>query len=568
MLLNGNTLVNLEIFRNNTDYTEKGSLFSILNHTQTPFGKRLLRKWIGRPLITLDALNERISAVEELMHTSNPQKACLEALLRQLPDIEKGLTRVHYGKSSPTELIQVLDAFYRISCMSSDHTFESPLLNTLVHALPLIQRDIQEFRSAIRLTYQSNDRLDTFFHSEEQWPEIPKEKNNIAFVEASLDKHLETLKASTGLCDLEYVTVAGVEYLVQVSNKSMQKVPMDWIKLSGTKAVSRFQDKHIMALVKDRERHKELLFLATQEAYKTFLSQVAEKYDGLRRVVSHLAQLDCLLSLCKASQQVNYVKPTFGSQLCVMGARHPMTEQLLETKEYVPNDILFTEESKTMVLTGPNMGGKSSYVRQVALIAIMGQIGSYVPATSATLKLLDAVYTRMGASDHMIRGESTFMVELNETSEIMKHATSRSLVILDELGRGTSTHDGQAIAYAVLTHFIEEIKSITLFVTHYPLLQIPHQLRNCHMSYMVNDEDEVVFLYKLVDGIAMHSFGINVARLANIPVSILTRAKQISMQAQQEMERKQTQLKLVRCVLMQDDTSVVKALVEKLEKLN
>jgi DNA mismatch repair protein MSH3 len=177
----------------------------------------------------------------------------------------------------------------------------------------------------------------------------------------------------------------------------------------------------------------------------------------------------------------------------VLDGRHPIVERLPSTKSYVANDIHFTNSQKAMILTGPNMGGKSSYIRQIALIAIMAQIGSYVPATRATLSIFDAVHTRMGASDNMMRGESTFMVELHETADIMKQATSRSLVILDELGRGTSTHDGQAIAYAVLEHFVKEIKAVTLFVTHYPSLgkiasMFPEQVRNCYMSFLEEDE--------------------------------------------------------------------------------
>lgn len=216
--------------------------------------------------------------------------------------------------------------------------------------------------------------------------------------------------------------------------------------------------------------------------------------------------------------QSNYCKPTLtnDTQIHVVGGRHPIIERF--SSVYVPNDIHLTDLRRSMILTGPNMGGKSSYIRQIALISIMAQIGSYVPARLATLGILDAVYTRMGASDNMMRGESTFMVELHETSDIMKQATPKSLVILDELGRGTSTHDGQAIAYAVLKHFVQEIKSITLFVTHYPSLgklatMYPEQVRNCYMSYIEekqgkeDDISNIVFLYKLVDGIAMNSYG-------------------------------------------------------------
>lgn len=206
------------------------------------------------------------------------------------------------------------------------------------------------------------------------------------------------------------------------------------------------------------------------------------------------------------------MKPAFTneSKIDVIDSRHPIIEQ---SSTYVPNDIQFTDTQRAMILTGPNMGGKSSYIRQIALISIMGQIGSYVPAASATLGILDAVYTRMGASDNMMRGESTFMVELHETSDIMKQATSKSLVILDELGRGTSTHDGQAIAFAVLDHFIKETQSITLFVTHYPCIgkleiKYPGKVRNCYMSYIEEqDISNIVFLYKLVNGIATDSYG-------------------------------------------------------------
>lgn len=255
----------------------------------------------------------------------------------------------------------------------------------------------------------------------------------------------------------------------------------------------------------------------TNSAY----SEISEKYETFRQVVNCLAHIDCLLSLSTIASQTDYVRPEFTdeeSKIEVVAGRHPIVEKLTT---YVPNDIHFgggNGRPKAMILTGPNMGGKSSYIRQIALICIMAQIGCYVPATSAKLGILDAVYTRMGASDNMMRGESTFMVELHETSDIMKQATSRSLVILDELGRGTSTHDGQAIAHAVLHYFLQEIKSITLFVTHYPSLGklvnvFPDQLVNGYMSYLQeegageNGIENIVFLYKLVDGIAMNSYG-------------------------------------------------------------
>ena len=227
--------------------------------------------------------------------------------------------------------------------------------------------------------------------------------------------------------------------------------------------------------------------------------------------------LDCLLSLAEVASQSGYVKPEFADQtgIHIQQGRHPMVEQLL-LDAYVPNDIaLSSSETRALLITGPNMGGKSSYVRATALIAIMGQIGSYVPAASAKLGMLDAVFTRMGAFDNMMAGESTFMVELSETSDILKQASSRSLVILDELGRGTSTHDGVAIAHAVLSHVVQEVKCLTLFITHYQTLSgmakayQNGELRNVHMRFTESGEDgqDITFLYEVGEGVAHRSYG-------------------------------------------------------------
>ncbi|KAL1933574.1 hypothetical protein VTP01DRAFT_7664 [Rhizomucor pusillus] len=542
MLLNGNTMANLEIYRNSTDYSEHGSLFWILNHTSTRFGRRLLRKWVGRPLVDVAQLNERIDAIDELMTTDNPKKAKAQGLLKQLPDIEKGLSRIHYGRSSQSEVVQILNALLRIanSCQNvQGYKFRSSLLNRIFDQLPTIREDVLSFLTVIDPDAES--KID-FLRSEEKWPEIPRHKQDIANVERELKDYLLTERKQTGITNLEFVHVAGIEYLLEVKNTFVKKVPREWIKISGTKAVSRFHTPFLLTKLKEREQHKERLTIACEDAYRKFLAEISEKYESFRDIVLALAQLDCLFSLATVANQPNYVKPTFSKEakIKVKKGRHPMVEKLLGTL-YVPNDIDFdVNRYRTMVLTGPNMGGKSSYIRQVALIVIMGQIGSYVPAESAELGVLDAVYTRMGALDNMLAGESTFMVELHETSDIMKQATPRSLVILDELGRGTSTHDGMAIAYAVLKHFITKVKSITLFVTHYPFLaelasEYSESTTNGHMSFLENKEGDftsVIFLYKLVRGVAMRSYGLNVARLADIPKSVI----QLAQSKSEEME--------------------------------
>lgn len=281
----------------------------------------------------------------------------------------------------------------------------------------------------------------------------------------------------------------------------------------------------------ERDQHKESLAAACDDAFKAFLARISEFYQQLRDTVQSLALLDCLLSLATVAAQPDYCKPKFVDEpvLSIVNGRHPMIERLM-TDAYVPNSISLSSNSlRALLVTGPNMGGKSSYVRQNALIAIMAQIGSFVPAESAELGLLDAVFTRMGAFDNLLAGESTFMVELSETSDILKAATPRSLVILDELGRGTSTQDGVAIAYAVLEHMVRTVRSMTLFVTHYPILgavadQWHGEVGCVHMKFEKEDdggEENITFLYQVENGLAYRSYGLNVARLAGLPESTI-----------------------------------------------
>lgn len=353
-----------------------------------------------------------------------------------------------------------------------------------------------------------------------------------------------------------YTTVSGIEYLIEVQNdkNSLGLVPASWAKISGTKKVSRFHTPSVIKMLRERDQHKESLAAECDIAFLKFLAEISTKYQELRDCVQALATLDCLFSLATVANQPNYCKPEFTSETSieVVGGRHPMVEQLL-IDAYVPNDIsLYAASKRAMIVTGPNMGGKSSYVRQVALISIMAQIGSYVPAASARLGLLDAVFTRMGAFDNMMAGESTFMVELSETSDILKMATDKSLVILDELGRGTSTHDGVAIAHAVLDYVVREVECMCLFVTHYPLLaafgeRFSGEVMNAHMRFTEggaeggekSGDEEITFLYTIGEGVAHRSYGLNVARLAGIPQACLQTAAVKSTQLEMELKERE-----------------------------
>ncbi|KAI9796319.1 MAG: Mismatch repair protein msh3 [Piccolia ochrophora] len=573
MLLNGNTLTSLEIYRNQTDYSGKGSLFWTLDRTKTRFGQRLLRKWVGRPLLDKDKLQERVAAVEELKQGG--QIAMVEKLKSLLSrtkcDLERGLIRIYYGKCTRPELLTILQTMQRIanefaSGGGTRHAgFETKIINDAVSTLPTVGDVVVAALEKINAEAARADDKCALFRENEETDEIADHKLGIASVEQELDAHRAVAAEKLRRKRLDYVKVAGVEVcskvplrpisskqieqnLIEVENTQLKHVPASWLKISGTKKQSRFHTPEVVRLMRQRDQHREALAAACDAAFAALLASIAAKYQTLRDCVLALACLDCLLSLADVASQPGYVKPEYtdGACISVTQGRHPMVEQLL-LDTYVANDIaLSSTATRALLITGPNMGGKSSYVRQIALIAIMGQIGSYVPAASAKLGMLDAVFTRMGAFDNMMAGESTFMVELSETSDILKQASSRSLVILDELGRGTSTHDGVAIAHAVLEHVVREVKCMTLFVTHYQTLSqlaggFEHEeLKNVHMRFAETGEGgrDITFLYEIGEGVAHRSYGLNVARLANIPQSVLDVAAIMSQQLEEEVKRK------------------------------
>lgn len=399
----------------------------------------------------------------------------------------------------------------------ADAGFRSAMINEAVAALPTIAKYVLAYLEKINPQAAKDDDKYGFFREEEESEDITEHKLGIASVEHELDEHRAIAAEKVRKKKVEYVTVAGIEYLIEVGNDQLKNVPASWAKISGTKKVSRFHTPEVVRLIRERDQHKEALAAACDVSFASLLADISAKYQSFRDCVQALATLDCLLSLATIANQEGYVKPEYTDSTCISieQGRHPMVEQLL-LDAYVPNDTnLATARTRGLLITGPNMGGKSSYVRQVALIAIMGQIGSYVPAESARLGMLDAVFTRMGAFDNMMAGESTFMVELSETSDILKQATPRSLIILDELGRGTSTHDGVAIAQAVLDYVVRNIKSLTLFITHYQNLSAlakgfeNGELRNVHMRFREVGEGgrDITFLYEIGEGVAHRSYG-------------------------------------------------------------
>jgi len=611
MLINGTTLESLEVYRNATDHSEKGSLLWALDKTRTRFGQRLLRKWIGRPLLNQEQLEERVAAVEELLENQSTMKVDkLTGMLSSIrTDLERSLIRIYYGKCTRPELLSTLQVLQKIAMefmrvtSQADAGFKSQLISQAISSLPAIGDIVTSYLDKINPEAARKDDKYAFFRDEDETDDITNHKLGIAAVEQDLDAHLKDaaakLKKKT---PLGYVTVAGIEYLIEVNNTEIKNVPASWAKISGTKKVSRFHTPEVMRLMNERDQHKEALAAACDAAFTALLQSIAGDYQPLRDAVASLATLDCLLSLAQVAALPGYSKPVFLPPdtlptISITEGRHPIAEHTLPNG-YIPfTSSLSSPSPLAHLITGPNMGGKSSYVRAVALLVLLAQIGCFVPATAMSLTLSDAIYTRMGARDNLFAGESTFMVEVSETAAILRSATPRSLVILDELGRGTSTHDGAAIAHAVLDYVVRETRCLTLFITHYQsLARVAEGLgegraKCVHMRFTAqrpenargkaiengNDGDkegdgadeEITFLYEVAEGVAHRSYGLNVARLARIPRKVLDVAARKSREMEEEVKvrRLRGAARLLEDVLRTGDPDQLEHLVSGIEQL-
>nr|XP_046243833.1 DNA mismatch repair protein Msh3 isoform X2 [Scatophagus argus] len=550
VILSAATLRNLEILNNQTDGGVKGSLLWVLDHTRTPFGRRLMRKWVSQPLTDLQSISARQEAVQEILESHSLTLNSIRSLLSHLPDLERGICSIYHKKSSTQEFYLISSSLSRLglelqALLPAIHSqISSTLLRGLLLDTPDLLAPAHSFLKVLNEKAAKSGNKTELFSDLSGFPVLRERKDQIQAVVSEILNHRKEIRLVLKAPALDYTTVSGQEFLIEVKNSLSSTVPPDWAKISSTKAVSRYHSPFLVERYRKLLQLREQLLLDCQREWTSFLDQFGENYHTMKRAISHLATMDCLFSLAEVAKQGDYCRPEVCEsqrQIVIRDGRHPAIDLLMgEHNQYVPNlTELQGDGRRTMIITGPNMGGKSSYIRQVALICIMAQMGSYVPASEAHLGMLDGIYTRMGASDNIYKGRSTFMEELTEASEIISHATQRSLVILDELGRGTSTHDGIAIAYATLEYFIREVKALTLFVTHYPPLcelerVYPEHVSNYHMAFLLNEPDIttdtddgevqpefITFLYQLTEGAAGRSYGLNVARLADIPDPIL-----------------------------------------------
>jgi DNA mismatch repair protein MutS len=535
LLLDPTTLRHLEIVEA-AGGGRDGSLLDELDRTITAMGGRMLRAWILRPLVAVDAIRERLDAVEQLAFRAADRGRFRDAV-KDVQDLERLVARVALGTAGPRDLAAVkqsLSVVPRVRTLVAD--VEAPLIRSLAAALD----DVAEVRDRIEATLTPEPPLlarDGGFTRDGVDPELDDLRTVSRSGKQIIADMEERERGRTGIASLKirYNRVFG--YYIEVSKSNLHAVPADYHRKQTIAGGERF----ITPALKEHEEKvlaaDERILARELEIFERLRAAVAAEAPRIQASARALAALDALASLAESAAVNNYTKPRVheGDDLVVVDGRHPVVERRTASagQAFVPNDLMLNgTDCQLVVLTGPNMGGKSTYLRQTALIAVMAQAGSFVPAREAKLAVVDRIYARVGASDNITRGQSTFMVEMQETAHILHTATSRSLVVLDEIGRGTATFDGLSIAWAVAEFLATnpKVRPKTLFATHYHELTDLADATPGVVNYHVDArewKDEIIFLRKIVPGRSDRSYGIQVARLAGLPRPVVERAREI-----------------------------------------
>ena len=535
MSLSPVTRANLELTETLRGREKRGTLLWVLDKTSTSMGKRMLRSWVEQPLLSSEAINHRLNAVESLVRQT-VQRGDLIEELHYICDLERMMTRTVYGSANPKEiytLAQTCEYLPRLKERAA--SCRCPELDALADQIDPLQ-DIQSMICAAidpdaPSTLKDGGVIAKGYHPEVD--ELRSIRDNTKGVLASLETRL---REETGIPKLKigYNHVFG--YYIEVSNSYKNLVPESYIRKQTLTSGERYITQELKDLESKILGAHERLIALEHRLFTELMQQISAKLDRIQRTANAVAELDVLAALAQVAAENNYCRPIVddGDELNIMEGRHPVVEQMLKGSLFVPNDTtLNCGEDRCLIITGPNMAGKSTYMRQNALIALMAQIGSFVPASQCRLGVVDAIFTRIGASDDLSAGQSTFMVEMTEVAEILKHATPKSLVVLDEIGRGTSTFDGMSIARAVVEHISDPAKGLgckTLFATHYHELTelegtVPG-VKNYNIAVKKRGED-ITFLRRIVRGPADDSYGIEVAKLAGLPGTVTRRAHEV-----------------------------------------
>ena len=532
MALDSRTRRNLELFEGGRGGQRELSLLAAIDRTRTAMGSRLLRRWLGQPLLDLAALERRLDAVHSF-HRDGLARGAVAAMLSGVADLERIMGRVAAGSVSPRELLALKAGLEELPGLREQvaglgegmqwlHSglLPAPDVVALIDAAidPEPSGSVGE-GGVIRRGF--SDRID----------ELKDASVDARQYIAGLE---QKERERTGIRSLRvgYNQVFG--YYIEVAKSQAASLPDDYIRRQTLTNAERY----IVPELKEYESRvlnaREQLAAEEQDTYRRVCSQVEESAALIARTASAVAELDVLAGLAAAAVENGYVRPSVdaGPEIRIREGRHPVVERVLPVGEYVPNNVELSADSRVLVLTGPNMAGKSTYIRQVALITLLAQVGSFVPAAEAHIGIVDRIFTRVGLQDDLATGQSTFMVEMVETAAILNQATPRSLVVLDEIGRGTSTYDGMSIARAVIEHLHNDprLGCKTLFATHYhELTQLAASLPGVrNFSVAVAEEgNDVVFLHRIVPGGADKSYGVHVARLAGLPLGVVNRAWEV-----------------------------------------
>jgi len=570
------SLRSLEVLQTIRTESKKGSLLDCLDETLTGMGGRMIRSWLCMPLCDLGAIELRQDAIEELKDT-DARLADIRKLLSTIADPERIAARISTFRATPRDLVALASTLRKI---------------------PGLRKILQEFNADLltRLTGQcdSMDELADLLETAIE-PQCPSHLRDGGVIKAGFSKELDRLRSisaggqnwlrnyqkqqaqRTGIQNLKvgYNKVFG--YYIEITHSSADKVPADYVRKQTIKNAERYVTEELKEYETRILGAEEKALELEQQIFEDLRRQAARYVGRLQSLAATVAQLDCLAALAYLARRRNYTRPTIttGGELIIHDGKHPVLAETMGP-EFVPNDVeVGVEAGDIIIITGPNMSGKSTYIRQTALLVLMAQAGSFIPARDATIGLVDKIFTRVGASDELVRGQSTFMVEMTETANIINNATEKSLVILDEVGRGTSTYDGLALAWAITEHIANKIKCRTLFATHYheltELAELFTNIKNCNVAVR-EWMDEVVFLHKILPGGTDKSYGIHVAKLAGVPKSILDRSKEILEELQSSFAKEATSDRLARHKTKQPDRDLLfvqkhKSVLEKLASM-
>jgi DNA mismatch repair protein MutS len=535
MNLDHATKRNLEITFSMNEGGREGSLISILDKTETAMGGRLLKKWLSAPLIKLDPVLKRQQSVEELVSNSGIRRKIIEEL-KEIGDLERLISKVCTGRANPRDVVNIKTSLKKIPVIKD--LLQSTSGKTLIHVcnnLRELANLVAKIDGAIvdspPLSLAEGGVIKNGFS-----PELDELRDISLNGKDWIANLQKTEREKTGISSLKVNFNKVFGYYIEISNANKDKIPLDYVRKQTlvnheryiTPELKSYEDKILNAEEKTYDLESQL--------FNGIRLIIADEAESIQQNARLIAMIDCFVSLAECAVQYNYVKPEIddGDVINIVEGRHPVVERILPPGEkYAPNNCLLNNTNdQIIILTGPNMAGKSVYLRQIGLIVLLAQIGSFVPAKSAQIGIVDRIFTRVGASDNITAGESTFLVEMQEAANIINNATSRSLIILDEIGRGTSTFDGISIAWAITEYLHENpvIAAKTLFATHYhelnEMAELFPRIRNFKVEVREYD-DKVIFLHKVSPGSADHSYGIQVAQMAGLPIFITNRAKEI-----------------------------------------